>query len=56
MKRVELEFLYLDTNVCGPCQGTERALSEAVEPAPHAGAEAVPATGAACCDPSTCCR
>lgn len=29
-KNLNIEFLYLDLNVCGPCQGTEATLDEAV--------------------------
>lgn len=30
-RRVDIEFLYLDTSVCTRCQGTEAALEEAVD-------------------------
>jgi len=29
-KTISIDFLYLDTTVCGRCQGTEKALDEAV--------------------------
>lgn len=29
-KRINIEFLYLDLNVCKPCQGTENSLEDAI--------------------------